>query len=235
MSCNAAVYPLPLYLGKPTKSNRMNREIVLVMGLTGWGKSWWSKLYHQGFSRSFVYDPAMSFQANYAPMDTIVSTMLDQEHPPSTFRWGFNSADDVEAAGGLCFALGDNVLFIEELATVFEKGQARMPEWAKRICFYGRHKSCSLVLIAQRPTYIPIDFRSQANRVITFCQHESSDTDWLCDFYDRERMKRLNSMEKFYCFDYHNGAVTEYSIAQQVHQTFGIKLDRTQSGEITLV
>lgn len=212
----------------------MNREIVLVMGLTGWGKSWWSKIYHRGFSRALVYDPAMSFDTLYLPMEEIVSRSLDAENPPPTFSFGFNSADDIEAAGGLSFALGNNALFLEELATVFEKGQARMPEWAKRICFYGRHRSCSLVLIAQRPTYIPIDFRSQANRVISFCQHESADTDWLSDFFDKEKMSRLNTLEKFYCFDYHNGQVSEYSIAAQVEQIWGIKLDKCLSTDLPL-
>lgn len=207
------------------------REIVLVMGMTGWGKSWWTKLYHRLFNRVLVYDPAASFPCQYDDIDTIVEDLLAKD-APKMFNRGFIEGDDVVQAGGLSFALGNNLLIVEECATVFEKGLARMPEWCKRLVFYGRHRGCSLVLIAQRPTYIPIDFRSQSNRVITFCQHEGADTDWLQDFYGKERCKRLSSIPKFTCFDYHNGQVSEYSIVDKVEQVFGVKLDNRVSTEL---
>lgn len=213
----------------------MNREIVLVMGMTGWGKSWWSKLYHQGFSRSFVYDPAMSFQALYKPAEMIVDTLHENEHAPQNFRFGFVESEEAQQIGSLSFVLENNIMFLEECSAIFEKGQARMPDWAKRLCFYGRHRSCSIVLIAQRPTYIPIDFRSQANRVISFCQHETSDMDWLQDFFGREKMKSLTSLPKFTCFDWHNGICSQYSIVDRVRDVFGISLDMSQSNRIELV
>jgi hypothetical protein len=212
------------------------REIVLVMGMTGWGKSWWTKLYHQTFSRSLVYDPSMSFPCQkFQPIEDTTAELLDSDEPPQTFNIGFVDGEECEAAGGLAFCLGNNVLVIEECATVFEKGLLRMPRWTKRICFFGRHQNCSLVLIAQRPVYIPIDFRSQANRVVTFCQHEGSDTAWLGDFFGRERMQRLPTLEKFSCFDYHNGVVTEYSIREKVRQEFGVLLDTHIDNSVELV
>ena len=46
------------------------REIVLVMGMTGWGKSWWSKLYSRMFERKLVYDPTLSFPVQaYLPIE----------------------------------------------------------------------------------------------------------------------------------------------------------------------
>ncbi len=210
------------------------REIVLVMGMTGWGKSWWSKLYHKKWKRSLVYDPSMSFDCErYEPVDTIVSELLDAEKPPEMFNFGFVDSEEVSQGGGLVFALGNAILFVEECATVFDKGQARMPDWAKRLCFYGRHRGCSIVLIAQRPTYIPIDFRSQANRVITFCQHEGADMDWLQDFFGKERMSRMMSLPKFTCFDYQNGLVAEYSIVDSVKQNFGVLLDKSNTSPIS--
>lgn len=212
------------------------REIVLVMGMTGWGKSWWSKLYHQKWPRSLVYDPAMSFPGvTWGTMDDHVNALFDTEDLPSRFKLGFVDDSEVEQGGSTTFAIGNMIFFVEECASVFEKGLARLPEWAKRLCFFGRHRSCSLVLIAQRPTYIPIDFRSQANRVISFCQHEDADMKWLGDFYGPERMDRLLTIPKFTCFDWHNGQVNEYSIRDSVKKEFGVLLDNTHSNVLPLV
>jgi hypothetical protein len=228
-----------------TIDSKGEREIVLVMGMTGWGKSWWSKLYHKKWRRSLVYDPAMSFpDVIWGDMEDHANTLLgenveeyisDEQHPaPKRFKFGFVDSEDVAQGGATVFALGNSILFVEECATVFDKGMARMPEWARRLCFYGRHRSCSVVLIAQRPTYIPIDFRSQANRVITFCQHEGSDMDWLQDFFGKERMSKMMTLPKFTCFDYHNGNVTEYSIREKVREVFKVNLDNGTANGIHL-
>jgi hypothetical protein len=209
------------------------REIVLVMGMTGWGKTWWSKLYSKPHRRKVVYDPTASFPvAAYRPVEDIIEDVLDDQEHHRTFDYGFLNADGIPSIAGALFLVQNNLLVIEECATVFEKGLARLPEWGKRHCFLGRHRACSVVLIAQRPTYMPIDFRSQANRVITFCQHEGSDMDWLSDFFDNEKMDRLSSLPKFTCFDYHNGVVSEYSIVQRVQEEFGVLLDSRSESEL---
>jgi len=215
--------------------NKLEREITIVMGMTGWGKSWWSKLYSLKWPRVLIYDPAMSFpKVLWGNLDDHVDNLIGEE-PVQDFRYGFVDDADVAQGGSVAYVRSDNMYMIEECATVFEKGQARMPEWAKRLCFTGRHRECSLTLIAQRPTYIPIDFRSQANRVITFCQHEDADMQWLGDFFGKERMERMLSIPKFTCFDWHNGKVTEYSIVDQVQNVFGVKLDTSSTSDLSLV
>lgn len=211
------------------------REIVLIMGMTGWGKSWFAKLYSRLFDRRLIYDPTMTFPVErYDTIDNINAELLDEE-PPKKFNYGFVDPDELPAAGGALFAIGDNLLVIEECATVFDKGLARLPEWGKRHCFYGRHRSCSIVLIAQRPTYMPIDFRSQANRVVTFCQHEGADMNWLQDFYGKERMEHMLQLPKFTCMDWHNGVVKEYSIKEKVLEVFHVKLDSSVDSPVSLV
>lgn len=212
------------------------REIVLVMGMTGWGKSWWTKLYSRLFPRKLIYDPSATFPVDtYRPIDDIVDDLFDSEKKIDSFNWGFIGQDDVPQAASALFVVENNMLIVEECATVFEKGLARLPEWGKRHCFYGRHRSCSIVLIAQRPTYIPIDFRSQANRVITFCQHEDADMGWLGGFFGKERMDRMLTIPKFTCFDWHNGVVKEYSIRNQVKQVFGVSLDISSNSHVGLL
>lgn len=215
--------------------NRLEREITIVMGMTGWGKSWWSKLYSLKWPNLLVYDPSMSFpEVLWGNLDDHLDGLIGEE-PMKKFRYGFVDDADVGQGGSAAFARGNMMYMVEECAAVFEKGQARMPEWAKRLCFFGRHRECSITLIAQRPTYIPIDFRSQANRVVTFCQHEDADMQWLGDFFGRERMDRMLTIPKFSCFDWHNGKVNEYSIVNQVKDTFGVSLDRSQTSDLSLV
>jgi len=215
--------------------SKLEREITLVMGMTGWGKSWWSKLYSLKWGNVLIYDPSMSFpQVIWGNLEDHLDGLIGEE-PEKTFRYGFVDNVDVPQAGSAAFVRGNMMFMIEECAAVFEKGQARMPDWAKRLCFFGRHRECSLTLIAQRPTYIPIDIRSQANRVITFCQHEDSDMQWLGDFFGRERMDRMLTIPKFTCFDWHNGKVNEYSIVDQVQQQFGVSLDRHSQSDLSLV
>ena len=100
------------------------REIVLVMGMTGWGKSWWSKLYHKKWNRSLVYDPAMSFpNVMWGTMDQHSNTLFNSEELPQHFKLGFVEPEEIDRGGSATFAIGDMVYFIEECASVFEKGQ----------------------------------------------------------------------------------------------------------------
>ncbi len=212
------------------------RDVVLVMGLTGWGKSWWSKLYSRKYNRKLVYDPTESFPVKqYLPVADIVDDILVNEEDTPVFNYGFVDEEEIPQAAGALFVLGNNLLVVEECATVFEKGQARLPEWGKRHVFYGRHRNCSLLLIAQRPTYMPIDVRSQANRVITFCQHEGTDMDWLQDFFGKERVKQLSTLPKFMCFDWCQGSVKQYSIVESVKKTFDVTLDKSNGSMAHLI
>lgn len=47
---------------------------------------------------------------------------------------------------------------------------------------YGNGAGVWLYMLAQRPTSVPINVRSQADRLITFRQQEPRDRDWLVDW-----------------------------------------------------
>ena len=209
----------------------MKRDITLVMGLTGYGKSLWSKLWHRNLKRVLVYDPTATFNTKFYQAEELIAEFegLNQDEWIGTekeFNAGVLLPEDAGRVGGLSFVLQNNTLILEELATLFDKGQRTLPDWARRLVFFGRHHACSIVLIAQRPAYIPIDFRSQANRVISFTQHEGDDLDWLQDFYGKERVKQLPYLPKFHCFDYCNTQVYFYSIEELVEKHLKIKLDK---------
>src|SRR5207245_10947871 len=113
---------------------------------------------------------------------------------------------------------------LAQVTTITPKG-ARLDPWLSRLVFLGRHRACSLVVLAQRAASIPIDLRSQITRMVTFAQTEADDLSWLTPFFGREVIVSLPSLEKFFCYDSWNGNVQSYSIREQVKDAFGVTLD----------
>lgn len=207
----------------------MNREVCLVLGKTGFGKSLWSKIYLQGYQRKLVFDPMMTVETFYMKGEDLaaeVTENLDAYQRAPSFSFGIYEPSDVPIIGALAYAVGNNLLLLEECAMIWDKGTRQLEPWCHRLVFTGRHQRASLLLIAQRPVSIPIDFRSQANRVVTFQQHEGGDMGWLVDFFGRERVEEMPTLPKFECFDYHNGQITRYNIRSLVESRLGIKLDK---------
>ena len=234
----------------------MNREVIIVGGMTGWGKSLWSKIYSYHVNRLLVYDPAMSFPAvNFSEADgehgelcfpSVIENLDNdrflygpdknqgkKQQALEPFRVGIFEPDRISELGGAAFALGHNLLVLEETSTIFEKGQRNLEAWLRRLIFLGRHRQCSILCIAQRFMSVPIDIRSQANRVISFNQHEPEDIRYLTETFGKELVERIPSLERFQCFDRHNGKTYEYSIENMAEKTLGIKLDKPEESGYT--
>lgn len=205
----------------------MDRDVILVTGLTGYGKSLWGRLYTQSTVRLLVYDPAGDFNVLFLPIDMIYEEVVERRS--EAFRLGSFCREDVDALSCMAFGVGDVLTVIEEASTVFQKGQ-RLESWAHRLTFLGRHRRCSVMILAQRAVSIPIDFRSQANRVISFCQHEPDDLLWLKEFFRRNVME-LPSFPKWYCLDWQSGHVSDYSIKTQAEHLLGIRMELDTRGE----
>jgi DNA helicase HerA-like ATPase len=206
----------------------MFRDIVLVIGKTGFGKSWWSKLFAQKYARKFIYDPAMSkeYECLYSSMNEIMQKYDEGElETDSKFSLGVILPTEVEGMVNLSFGIGNNLLVLEELGTFFPKGMRQLPDYMMKQCFLGRHRACSMVLIAQRAISIPIDLRGQFNRIVTFQQSEDDDVSWLIGKYGREKAESIPFLPKFTCLDNWDGQVSSYSISKQVYDVFRVKLD----------
>lgn len=212
----------------------MNREVVIVLGLTGFGKSLWTKLQHKLLQRTqqrtLVYDPSITYQCEWAEGTDIYNYVCEEQQPQ--FNFGLWQSEEVERLGDIGFAVGNMTLIIEECANVFPKGLARLPEWAKNCIFFGRHRAMSLYLVAQRPISIPIDFRSQANRVVSFQQHEGDDLTWMVDTFGKQNARLLSSLPRWTCLDCHNGEIVKYSIVEQVRRELDISLDIRKTSDI---
>jgi hypothetical protein len=213
----------------------VNRDVIVVLGKTGYGKSWWAKLMAEGYTRKLVFDPMMSFRhVEWTDSADVVEKLgedawTDYRDKSKPFAYGTYDPEDIPSFGGTAFYCGNNLLILEECTMVFQKGERRMAPWAHRLCFLGRHRSCSVMLISQRGANMPIDFRSQANRIISFQQHEGDDLTWLKNFFPAADVKAMANLEKFSCIDYCNGEISRYSIKEQVEETFHVELSDLQT------
>lgn len=191
------------------------RELVVVIGKQGYGKTLWTKLFCQYRPRLLVYDPTSTYAVRFRPPEEIFEAVHSNRQ--RSYRLGVSNPLDVEFLAHLAFSSGKNVLVVEECSTVFRRGQV-LPEWSQDIVFMGRHQDCTAVFVAQRSASIPIEIRSQANRIVTFQQHEDDDLDWMVGFFGREVSKRdIPSLPRLECLDYSDSeGVVRYNIEPQV-------------------
>jgi hypothetical protein len=198
----------------------MKREVVLVLGKTGNGKSVWTKNYTKPCKRLFVYDLCREYPVDYYNGDDLVDMLENRVGNTSTmpkeFRVGVWKSEDADIAGALAFVEGDCTLVCEEMSTLYSRGE-KMDSWLKEIVFLGRHRRVSLVATAQRAASIPIDLRSQANRVVSFAQAEQRDMSWLEDYFGEEAAQ-IPLLPPLHCLDYWNGTVSRYSIESYINK-----------------
>lgn len=155
----------------------MNRDVVLVFGKTGMGKSLWTKRHVARLPRLLVCDP----QAEYASTlycDDVGGLIARLQKMPRAFRL---STPDVEQFGLLSEAamtVGRCWLVVDEAQRVLPP-HTDLPAEFQDVVYRGRHPEVSLLVVAQRPTTVHLTARSQWNRIVTFCQTEKADTNWI--------------------------------------------------------
>lgn len=192
----------------------MQREFIIIFGNQGEGKTVWAKSYARHQKRLLVFDPV----ADYTFVD--YATPPDEWQPGvingglKSFRFGTYYQEELPLFAHTAFAAGDCTFLIEECALIFKRGE-ELHDWAKPLVFMGRHRRVNLVLVAQRATKIPIDIRSQANRIITFKQTEPNDVSALGERMGNNVENEIPSLQKLHCLDLDLGtmALRRYSVA----------------------
>jgi len=216
----------------------VNREVILVLGKTGYGKSVWSKNYTAPIQRLLAYDLCQEYPVRYCEGDEIIDMLGEGENGNpitkliarkqgglgKTFRLGVWKTDDAPLVGALAFMEGTCTLLLEEFSTLYGRGE-RMQPWLSENVFLGRHREVSILGTAQRAASIPIDLRSQASRVISFRQTEHNDMQWLEDYFEGHTGE-ISSLGKLECLDAYQGSVKRYSIASYIK---GVKADASSS------
>lgn len=186
----------------------MHREVILVCGVTGSGKTTWARQFTEKLSRLFVYDIAASFKVNYVDAETLADFA---ESPTQNFRLGVYSPYDTNVLTAAAYLIGNCFLVLEEISTLYNIG-ARIHGPLQEAVLLGRQRALSILAISQRASYIPITLRSQASRIISFRQQEPADLKWLADFMGK-RAEILPSLQDLHCLDWHKGEITDYKIS----------------------
>lgn len=204
----------------------MKRDVVIVLGRTGSGKSQWSKIYTQKTVPLYVYDPLLSYPD--CEVDSSGDALRGSlEYPNETDRIMIYNRELVPTMADVGYVRGGCTLLFEECSTIWAKG-GRPDESVMRQIFLGRHRAVNLIFVAQRATSIPIDIRSQANRIVTFGQLENDDINWLSEFFGKEKAKTIPQLKPFHCFDYEDGEVSSYSIRTQAEKNKYFPIDENQ-------
>lgn len=188
------------------------RSVTGVLGMTGQGKSVWTRRYMSAFNRLFVFDPLGDADVEYISIDNLIEKyekgdLADDKH----FKFGTLSSDDIPFFTSISFVVGNNLFCVEECAIAFENSRGNLDSWWRELIFLGRHQSVSLLFTAQRSVSIPIAVRSQFTRLVSFRQHESADVNWLANYFG-ERTNEIDSLQELECIDANKGEIERYRI-----------------------
>jgi len=177
----------------------LQRDVILVFGKTGSGKTEWVKNYLQSRDRVLIAD---ADQRGYSAvhLDTfedLVNYCERHTERKSFFRVSYTP---YEFEFPLFLDLGR---IVSPVHLVLEEAD-RFPDPSEcfeyqEIIVRGRHTSTSLVAVSLYPVLLPKMLRSQATRIIAFRQHEPADIDWLRRVMgdDAHRLSNLGDHEFF--------------------------------------
>lgn len=185
----------------------MQREVFLVCGVTGAGKTTWARQFTLKLPRLLVYDIAVSFPVEYVQVETLAELA---ENPRENFRYGIYDPRDTDVLTATAFIVGNCWLVLEEISTLYNIG-ARIHGPLQEAVLLGRQRSLSILAISQRASYFPITLRSQASRVVSFRQQEPTDIKWLADFMG-SRAEILPTLPDLRCIDWSKGELSEYTL-----------------------
>ena len=155
---------------------RLERSITEVFGMTGMGKTRWSKAYLAPIQRQIIMD--IKAEHDGILFDDLGKMIDHIEHYP-TFKVRTYNPDDFDDLCKIAYAAGNCTLVIEEAEGIMPASQQKPPASFRDIVYRGRHERVSVLLIAQRPSSVHISARSQWNRIVTFRQTEPADVAWI--------------------------------------------------------
>jgi DNA helicase HerA-like ATPase len=163
---------------RPEKIPIPTREISLIFGKTGMGKSNYIKGYLSSLKRVIILDPLDEYPAiEFQDISEMVDYLEGMGDKP--FRVKSTNILDLESMGEIVDSMEDVHLIIEEAQRCLPASRQDLPDSLQRIIFLGRHFGRSLVIAAQRPSIVHIAARSQWTRIVTFNLTEVGDVRWL--------------------------------------------------------
>lgn len=187
----------------------MQREVILVLGKTGSGKTTWAKNFIQQKSRVLILDAGFQDYPAEACLnldDLITRADLQNARSNGFFRLSYTPrTDEAPIVMDLTRVLGNSWVVLEE-ADRFDDPKIS-PEYDE-IISRGRHYGVSILAISLYPFKLPADLRRQATRIICYRMHEPRDLDYLDDIIG-EDVEKLPDLEPFHYLDWQAGIGSE--------------------------
>lgn len=156
----------------------LERDITLVYGMTGMGKTRWTRAYLDAIKRPRIFVMDTQVEHSGILFDGL-GGMIDHVLHYPTFKVRTEYVDDFPMLCSIAYAAGHCCLVVEETQRVLPASYREPPSSFLDIVYRGRHRGVSLVMVSQRPSTVHIAARSQWNRIVCFRQTEPADVDWI--------------------------------------------------------
>lgn len=168
------------------------REVDLVVGKTGHGKTYWTQRYIRDHKRVIILDPMLEYDGE---MFEDPQKLIDYIEDKRVYQVRMEYAEDAGnlakiamAAAGPCQHKGkpmphrgcrDVTLVIDEAGRALPSGGKHIDPAIEDVIYRGRHFHVTLVNVTQRASTLSIAARSQWTRLISFWQTEDADVKWV--------------------------------------------------------
>jgi hypothetical protein len=187
------------------------KKKILVLGMTGTGKSTLIRELIKDKKRLIVYDTLGEYTEggavvyDYATLCQALTKLHDK-----TFRIIFqplNPCREFSAVCDIIYSIGNICFAVEEIDTFLCLNASGLDDNFLNIVQRGRHNDIELIGVTQRPFTIPAILRSQCKALYTFRQFEQRDIDWIKGMIGAEAEK-VRDLKNFEYLHYENGAIT---------------------------
>jgi superfamily II DNA or RNA helicase len=175
----------------------LNRNVRLILGKTGSGKTTLARQFVTGLPRALILDngfcefPAVPF-LNIQDLHAYLDANGGQG---GNFRAGFTP---LRAQVATIFQWAREIGNAEEMTLVLEEcDRFPTPESAlyfEELVQRGRHFGVHLLGLTTHPYAVDIDLRRQATEIFTFRQHEPADLKWLSAVMTPEALDQVMTL-----------------------------------------